>query len=270
LTTQHACPICGRHPMKLAFSEVVIGKHKADYFTCENCGLIQAEKPYWLKEAYHHPIAHSDTGAAMRCVRHQKKLEPILYRLFRGRGKFLDIGGGYGLLTRLLRDIGFDCYSTDKYCKNIFAIGFEPSEIIHADAVFAFEVLEHIEDPLGFLRAAMQTYTCNTVLFSTLVYSGAVPPKDWWYYSFHTGQHITFYQAKTLSLLAQKLCAHYYMLNQGFHMISRRPIRPFDRYIFSNRYALALYSVVVRLIRRRCSFTLEDQKLLAALPTRDD
>ena len=36
----------------------------------------------------------------------------------------LDIGGGTGLLTRLLRDVGFEAQWSDEYCDNIFAQGF--------------------------------------------------------------------------------------------------------------------------------------------------
>jgi hypothetical protein len=43
-------------------------------------------------------------------------------------GTFVDIGGGYGLLTRLMRDRGFDFYWKDPHCENIFA---KVSNIIH-------------------------------------------------------------------------------------------------------------------------------------------
>ena len=39
--------------------------------------------------------------------------------------KFLDYGGGYGILVRLMRDVGYDFYWFDKYSQNIFAKGFE-------------------------------------------------------------------------------------------------------------------------------------------------
>ncbi len=38
---------------------------------------------------------------------------------------FLDYAGGYGVFTRLMRDIGFDFYWHDPYTQNLFANGFE-------------------------------------------------------------------------------------------------------------------------------------------------
>ncbi|MDM9385349.1 methyltransferase domain-containing protein [Chlorogloeopsis sp. ULAP01] len=87
--------------------------------------------------------------------------------MFNGKGKFLDVSGGYGLLTRLMRDIGFDCYTTDKYCQNLFAKAFEPTDKFEADALFAFEVLEHIENPLKFLSKIFMKSGCKTLIFST-------------------------------------------------------------------------------------------------------
>jgi len=39
----------------------------------------------------------------------------ILFFLFKKFGKFLDFGGGYGIFTRLMRDIGFDFYWYDPH-----------------------------------------------------------------------------------------------------------------------------------------------------------
>ncbi len=72
----------------------------------------------------------------------------------RGQGKAETLrweAGGYGLLARLMRDLGFDCHGTDKYCDSLFAREVDPGPDFKADALFAMEVLEHIEDPLGFV-----------------------------------------------------------------------------------------------------------------------
>ncbi len=245
---KNICPITGA-PMEFAFTEKILGKFDVNYFFSRESGILQAENPYWLDEAYRSAIAVADTGLVNRNLINRKRLEPILYRMFGNAGKFLDLGGGYGLLTRLLRDIGFDAYSYDKYCENIFAKTFEPGENFTADALLAFEVFEHINNPVEFVSNAFAKYNCKTMIFSTLLFDGDVPPKDWWYYSFDYGQHITFYQQKTLKLLADKFNCKYYRLNHDFHLITDKKINSIDKVIFTNQKLLLLISMLVRLLR---------------------
>jgi hypothetical protein len=69
----------------------------------------------------------------------------------------------------------------------LFAKSFEPDAGFKAEAIFAFEVLEHIEAPMQFLSEMFEAYGCRTIMFSTLVFTQKVPPSDWWYYSFEGG-----------------------------------------------------------------------------------
>jgi len=255
------CPITG-HEMKLSFSEIVLRKYDVDYYSCEECGILQTEKPYWLDEAYQDAIGITDTGMVSRNISNQKILEPILERMFNSEGKFLDVGGGYGLLTRLMRDIGFDCYTFDRYCENMFAKYFEPIAGFKADALFCFEVFEHIEDPYVFIRDMFIRYCCKTIIFSTLVYENSIPSRDWWYYSFDGGQHITFYQSRTLSLLANRLGCHYYMINHGLHIITDVKLTKLDKYLFSNKYLFRIFALYTRYKRRRLSKTWDDHLLM--------
>jgi hypothetical protein len=50
----------------------------------------------------------------------------------------VDCAGGYGILTRLLRDIGVDALWSDPFCQNLMALGFEHSNE-PAELVTAFE-----------------------------------------------------------------------------------------------------------------------------------
>src|ERR1035437_8193351 len=109
------CPVCGS-ALEPAFSATVLRRHCVTYLSCASCGLLKTENPFWLEEAYRTAIVPSDTGVARRNLEYRRLLEPILYSFFGEEGTFLDVAGGYGLLARLLRDIGFDCYTTDKYC----------------------------------------------------------------------------------------------------------------------------------------------------------
>jgi hypothetical protein len=255
------CPI-SEQEMKFVFSELILGKYDVAYYVCDHCGILRTEEPFWLEEAYSEAIGKTDTGVVERSLRNQKLLEPIIHRMFGRSGKFLDVGGGYGLLARLMRDRGFNCYTADKYCKNLFAVGFEPNSDFNADALFAFEVLEHIRDPLEFIKISFNLYKCSTLIFSTLDYGLSVPPRDWWYYAFEGGQHITFYQSRTFALLAERLGCSYHKLHGGFHLISDRPMSRIDKLLFSSANLRRIYSFYVKRHRNGLSKVWEDHLTL--------
>lgn len=220
------CAICSSL-MQACFSARVMDKYSASYEICNNCGFLAVRDPYWLEEAYARAVASADTGLVMRNIDLASKVAGVLYWLLgeRGGGRYLDVAGGYGLLTRLMRDIGFDFYWSDKYCENIISPGFEyHREMGICRAVTGFEVLEHLTDPASFVEATLASRGAQFFLFSTELYQGAPPlPGDWNYYAFATGQHVAFYQRRTLEALATKLGLHFASANR-LHIFSRTPI----------------------------------------------
>jgi hypothetical protein len=198
------CRICTADSTH-AFSHEILGRHMCAYFFCEGCGFLQTEKPHWLGEAYSSAIGQADTGIIGRNIRVSRILSPLLMFLFGRNKKYLDIAGGYGILTRLMRDKGFDYYWSDKYCRNLFANGFEAEEKASYAALSAFEVLEHIADPVDFLSDALRRSGTRTIVLSTVLFEDRPPPPSWWYYAFEGGQHISFYQIRTLQVIAGKL-----------------------------------------------------------------
>jgi hypothetical protein len=251
--------------MRDAFSAKLLNKHKVVYRQCTECGLLQAEEPYWLDEAYSEAIAVADTGLVMRNFAIASKLAVLLFSRFESKGSYLDVAGGYGMLARLMRDYGFDYYWDDKYCQNLLARGFEADKSDRAFvALTAFEVLEHVHDPLAFIKEVMGQHDCRTLIFSTELYEGIEPPgKDWWYYTFNTGQHISFYRRKTLEMLAAKLSLNFNSIH-GLHILSDRTIgiEPWLR-VATGRLA----PLVALFIRRKLgSLTLVDHfKLMGKL-----
>ena len=141
------CLICGS-VSNYVFTKKILNKYEVNYYQCRKCDFIQTEKPYWLKEAYSNPIIDSDTGILSRNIV-LSKITALTTLLFAKKDSLvLDYAGGYGLLTRLLRDIGVDSFWSDKYSENIFAKDFIIKKKNHYDVVTAFEFLEHLENPV--------------------------------------------------------------------------------------------------------------------------
>ncbi len=215
------CKICGTQTTT-AFSAKVLNKYDVNYFKCGNCGYLFTEKPYWLDEAYKNPINISDTGIMMRNIYFSKIVSSIIYFCFDKSAKYLDYAGGYGIFTRLMRDIGFDFYWHDDYTTNLLARGFEKSEPRY-ELLTAFEVFEHFDKPVDELEKMVKL--SDSILFSTVTLPQEIPQKDWWYYAFEHGQHISFYSEKTLKTLSQKFDMNFYSFKNLF-LMTRRKLNP--------------------------------------------
>lgn len=219
-----SCPICSGL-MRPSFTSTVLSKYQANYEICNTCGFLCAHEPHWLDEAYSSAIATADTGLLARNLSLASKVAGALYWVMgeRGEGKYLDAAGGYGILTRLMRDMGFDFYWADKYCNNLIAPGFEyTAEVGICRAITAMEVLEHLTNPLEFVNETFSAAGSQTMLFTTELYEGTPPrPDKWWYYLFETGQHISFFQRQTLEALGARLGLKFVSAN-GVHVLSKK------------------------------------------------
>ncbi|NJO93452.1 MAG: class I SAM-dependent methyltransferase [Hydrococcus sp. RM1_1_31] len=198
------CKICKSKAYEFSRA-TVLGKYEIDYFQCSDCGFIQTEEPYWLEEAYSQAISASDVGLICRNLRLSTLAKYLIFNFFDHNGKFLDYGGGYGLLVRIMRDAGFDFYWSDKFCQNIFAEGFEAhqAEKNQFELVTVFEVFEHLVDPGEEIEKIFRF--SKNILFSTEILPENNPkPNEWYYYALFAGQHVSIYTKKSLSLIAAK------------------------------------------------------------------
>ena len=175
------CKICGNDTLR-AFSAEIMKKYTVNYFQCPNCEFVQTENPYWLKEAYESPMNFTDTGIMVRNQRFSKVTASLLILFFDKKAKFLDFAGGYGVFTRIMRDMGFDFYWDDPYTKNLLARGFEKSDGEIYQVVTTFESFEHYENPLE--EIGKITAISENIIFSTEPVAFPFPEKDWWYYAF--------------------------------------------------------------------------------------
>jgi hypothetical protein len=219
---QMECKICGNEST-LSFEAKILNQYQIKYFHCKNCYFLQTEKPYWLKEAYSESINISDTGIMVRNQNMSQITTLIIFFLFDRQKSFLDFAGGYGILTRVMRDIGFDFYWTDKYSSNLVSRGFELSSNKKYEMATAFEAFEHFEYPLVELENILKV--TDSLLFSTDLSSNEIQaPAQWWYYGLEHGQHISFYNIKSLEYLAQKYKLNLYSNKTSIHLLTRKKI----------------------------------------------
>jgi hypothetical protein len=214
------CKVCG---MPSAFFEEtdVLRKYPVQYFRCDRCGFIQTEAPYWLEEAYSSAIAMQDVGIMQRNLVNCEVTSAVLNLLFPRISGSVDFGGGHGVFVRLMRDMGFNFYWSDLHATNDYARGFECQEGLTYDFLTAFEVLEHLTDPVADLSRLMSL--SDNVFVSTCIAPHPAPRlSDWWYYAPTTGQHIAFYTPESLRILALRFGRN--LLSVGpYHLFTREP-----------------------------------------------
>ena len=221
------CKICGSESTYL-LQKKLLSKYKVSFFRCPQCHFIQTESPtHWLTEAYSSAIASLDIGLIFRNILFLGRTERLIKKHFVGRkGHFLDYAGGYGLFVRLMRDKGYDFYRQDIYCQNLFAEYFDIDDTDNKkfDLVTAFEVFEHLTDPLQEIRQMFE-YS-ESVLFSTELQTPKVEKdlSNWWYFVPETGQHVAIYHQKSLEHIASLLGKNFYTDGKALHLITNKKL----------------------------------------------
>ncbi len=187
------------------FQHPVLGRHMASYFMDDSIGYIWVDQPHWLDEAYGDAIALTDTGILSRNLTNIPAIAAVMRHNDMAEARGIDIGAGYGIFVRGMRDIGLDFYWSDAYADNLLARGFESDDGTY-DVAVAFEVLEHLPNPLEFLRESRAQYGWNTLFFSATCFDETnLPDQSWWYFAFETGQHISLFSRRCLQYIAADL-----------------------------------------------------------------
>jgi hypothetical protein len=250
------CKICGAQTQEI-FKTLVLLRYHVTYYHCQVCDFVHTEDPYWLAEAYCNPISHTDTGILARNITLTRIVAVLIYFLYNKQSAFVDYAGGYGIFTRLMRDIGFDYYWYDPYAHNMLAPGFSyVPEKKTVSLVTAFECFEHFTDPLK--ETATMLSIASHIIFTTDFIPDPIPlPHAWWYYACDQGQHISFYRQRTFDYIAQQYGLKFYS-HWGIHLLTSKDINP--RYFrmlieWCNR---GLFSIVKRNMKSR---TVDDRTI---------
>jgi len=258
------CKICSNKTESI-FRGKILKKYGIQYFYCEVCGFLQTEEPFWLNESYANTITNSDIGLISRNLRLAEFTKVLIFSLYSNKSirdiglfsnkifirqklkktyrsgfdfdqKFVDYGGGYGIFVRLMRDIGLDFYWYDIYCQNLFAKQFEADLTNKYKLLTAFEILEHLYEPIQEIDKMLKI--SNNILFATklLPVKNLPNPSEWWYYGIEHGQHISFYSKKTLEYIASKYKLNFYSASGSIHVFTKENINlKFLKLLYKNR-----------------------------------
>ncbi|HTV15199.1 MAG TPA: class I SAM-dependent methyltransferase [Acidobacteriaceae bacterium] len=249
------CKICDARVDFFATAKI-LGKYDAQYLRCSVCGLVFIPDPAWLPEAYSSALTRADVGALQRNLRMVNITASLLGLTRRKAKRFVDYGGGHGIFVRMMRDLGFDFQWSDAYAENHYARGFEHTPGSKYDLLTAFEVIEHLPEPMKELTEMMEL--ADDVLLTTETLSDPPPlPQDWWYYSLTTGQHITFYSHRALQVVAERF-GRKLVSASGIHLFSRTRVPPM---LFSVATQPRVARLLVPLARRGNLMDVDYKKL---------
>ena len=213
--------------------------HDVQWYRCPDCGFMCTESPYWLDEAYSDTMTRSDVGAVARNIQNVPTAAAIISLFFQRDASHLDWGGGYGLFTRMMRDMGYDFFCHDPHAANLFARGFSLADAgkDRFDLATAFEVFEHFVDPSSEVHEIL--LHASSILFTTTVVP-LNPPRltEWWYYGLDHGQHVSIHTRQSLQRLASKHGLALYSCGESLHLMTQR------------RLPLPGFSLACRIARR--------------------
>jgi SAM-dependent methyltransferase len=196
--------------------KVVRNRYVAHYYECGSCRALQVVDPSWLAEAYAQEgnplVDNPDKG---RFARNFSAFHYIAALVESGvvpeRPMTLDFGGGYGILTQMLRSGGYEAWQADPHVPVPFLAAdrglsrLEDFPDGSFDLVTSLEVMEHLDDPQSVVdRLARLLKPGGTLMLSTTLYRPGEHDQNWFYLHPETGQHITFWSREALIECARR------------------------------------------------------------------
>jgi 2-polyprenyl-3-methyl-5-hydroxy-6-metoxy-1,4-benzoquinol methylase len=191
-----ACKLC-EGETDYRFSKVLMKKYEAQYHLCRECGSLQILSTEFLAEAYQNQNWALDTGLVARNLLSAAKISLLLSALVDQKEMVIDYGGGTGLLTRLLRDMGWNVFAYDKFGKPLFVDAFHLTSIneVNCRLMIASEVFEHFDRPKEEIDFILKR--TKILVFTTELYRDQ--DENWWYLAPFSGQHVFFWSQKAIT-----------------------------------------------------------------------
>ena len=246
------------------FSSAEILDFTATYSICSKCLSVQVDNPVWIERAHSKAISSLDTGLVSRCLSASRLISTLLFLEGKKEATGIDWGGGTGLLTRFLRDQGFQVRTYDRYAKAEHAEGFEASlEVAEEVATFitSIECFEHLLNPIDAYRDV--TSRKEYFFFTTEVIDTPPPNpayKAWWYFVPESGQHITFASKQGLNDFRKILGFDNYVRFGSLHVMSRSRLKFVTRLILGTRAIRSItFLVIPEFLNRRFSLAISDK-----------
>lgn len=169
------------------------------YLYCNKCCSLQTEYPYWSEDAHRAGSSKTDFGSVQRSI--NNAVACFIIAKFLKVKSGLDVGGGNGLLARLLRDVCVNFYNFDPYCQyQIDSVHHTMSMDGDWDLISSFEVAEHAINPFEFFTLLFKSNPKVTII-STQLYENQ--ESDWWYLDPKTAQHTFFYSKNSIEFIAK-------------------------------------------------------------------
>jgi FkbM family methyltransferase len=192
------------------------------YYSCGTCRFCFApDFSKWTLGDFEQQIYNDDYilfDPDYLDIRPRNNAKALLELFGAGKGeiKHLDYGGGNGLLSRLLRQAGWNSVSYDPFVDR----DLKPEELGTFNLITAYEVFEHVPD----IQALMKNLTtlldeAGVVLFSTLLNDGELHSNTritWWYASPRNG-HISLFSHQSLQSLASRAGLVFHSFSPGLH-----------------------------------------------------
>ena len=211
------CRICNS-PSDPIFELEVLGKYQAEFHQCTKCAFVYIVNPFWLVESFKSELNGLDIGSVDRCLVVADFVDSFVGSANDRNRVFLDWGGGYGLLARLMRDRGLNFESYDPFVSPLFTEPANNQVGNRYELVTLSEVVLHLTDPVEVLREIL--LTSDLVLFTAVIAPETIPV-GWWYLMPETGQHVAIYHVRTLDALAQELGVRITSDGRFFHVLHR-------------------------------------------------
>lgn len=259
---KYQCLICENISSKL-FDVWLQNSFSADLYECKNCFFKFYPGQNWIQNSFSKRLNHLDVGAVDRTLIISEILTEICNSLGIKNDICLDYGGGYGLLTRIMRDKGFNWKNYDPYTEGIFSENHNCSLENNFALISLIEVCLHFEDPVNdFFQIIKHA--------NTLIFTASIPKKPFDSNSSivtkESGQHIAIYSLDSLKIIANKIGCHFYSDKKFIHIFTRKKLSlgtklliKFRTYLFLRIILRKIINYLLRSIGKNKSLIDSDQ-----------